>query len=98
MSNDNDDWDSPSTNNGAIKITDLSVKIGEKIKAVIVFFRKPNDFFLQPLTDASKIEEITASVTAELEAGTAQELNEGDVCWAKFSEDNAWYRATVSNV
>jgi len=101
-SNDTEDWDCASTislsKNGAPKISALSLKIGEMISAKVVFLQKPNDFYLQAMAGASKMEEIAASVAGELEAGTAQDLNEGDGCWAKFSEDNTWYRATVSKI
>jgi len=74
------------------------LKIGETIKAVLVLLRKPTDFCLQPVANAAQIDKITGSVSAELEAGSAQELREGEACWAKFSDDNAWYRATVSKI
>jgi hypothetical protein len=81
-----------------LTIPDYPFKIGEKLQATIVDLVTPNDFYIQPVVIDSKIDKMTAAVTAEFEANIPPmwEMLEGDFCWARFPADLAWHRAHVS--
>ncbi|XP_065353021.1 maternal protein tudor-like isoform X3 [Cloeon dipterum] len=77
-----------------------TAKIGGTEICTVVFITDPSNFFVQPLKDAHKIDELTSNTTAEFAKNLedAPGLSVGDGCWAKYAADGLWYRALVTDL
>ncbi|XP_061180909.1 uncharacterized protein LOC133189557 [Saccostrea echinata] len=73
---------------------------GEKVTAFVSWIENPHNFWIQPEEKADKLEELVADIQEHYEAGGSEleNINLGDPVVAKFSEDEAWYRAYVENI
>ncbi|XP_013386809.1 uncharacterized protein LOC106156225 isoform X2 [Lingula anatina] len=63
----------------------------------------PSNFCVQLTKDEPKLNNLVERLNVEYSAMTAEErllprVNVGQLCCAKFSEDGAWYRASVTDV
>ncbi|CAB3361040.1 Hypothetical predicted protein [Cloeon dipterum] len=77
-----------------------SAKIGGTEICTVVFITDPSNFFVQPLINAHKIDELTSNTTAEFAKNLEDVpgLSVGDGCWAKYAADGLWYRALVTDL
>ena len=71
-----------------------------KQKGYISSVTSPGDFYVQLLSQENEILEKTDQLTAEYEALAASDrkdisVSPGQICCAKFEEDEAWYRAKI---
>ncbi|XP_069467969.1 tudor domain-containing protein 1 [Ambystoma mexicanum] len=76
----------------------ISLAVGDVFSAAVTDIQTPEDFFCQQLQDARQLSELQAALAAHYGRTPPCENFSpvvGDVCCARFTEDNQWYRATV---
>lgn len=76
--------------------------IAENEKVYITAVESPGCFFCQISGTEEKLNTLMSEISAAYDSLSTEELavnaiNVGDVCCAKFSEDNQWYRAVVED-
>ncbi|XP_077655108.1 tudor domain-containing protein 1 isoform X6 [Urocitellus parryii] len=76
----------------------LTVNVGDEFCGVVAHIQTPEDFFCQQLQSGHKLAELQAALSEY--CGQASPRSDfyptiGDICCARFSEDDQWYRASV---
>lgn len=72
---------------------------GEEISAFVSWIDNPHNFWIQPEDKAETLEQLVAEIQAHYETGKEVErVQPGDSVVAKFTEDEAMYRAYVENI
>ncbi|XP_047409458.1 tudor domain-containing protein 1 isoform X1 [Sciurus carolinensis] len=76
----------------------LTVNVGDEFCGVVAHIQTPEDFFCQQLQSGHKLAELQAALSEH--CGQVSPRSDfyptiGDICCARFSEDDQWYRASV---
>ncbi|XP_072596189.1 tudor domain-containing protein 1 isoform X1 [Vulpes vulpes] len=76
----------------------LTLNVGDEFCGVVAHIQTPEDFFCQQLQSGHKLAELQASLSEY--CGQVSPRSDfyptiGDICCARFSEDDQWYRASV---
>ncbi|NXF00676.1 TDRD1 protein, partial [Smithornis capensis] len=89
--------ESPQCANSVAKCVSLS--IGDEFSGVVSHIQDPDTFFCQQLNSARQLAELEVSLNeycGKLPSNPSFHPAPGNVCCAQFTEDNLWYRATVT--
>ena len=95
---------SPSTEMSAKSqqsFTPLNFTVGSRVDVYLSHIDSPSSFYCQPLELAGELDTMmTKLVTAVAESHPepVQSVVVGQICLARFSEDEEWYRAMVNSV
>uniref|UniRef100_G1S2F7 Tudor domain-containing protein 1 n=1 Tax=Nomascus leucogenys TaxID=61853 RepID=G1S2F7_NOMLE len=76
----------------------LTLNVGDEFCGVVAHIQTPEDFFCQQLQSGRKLAELQASLSkycGQLPPRSDFYPAIGDICCARFSEDDQWYRASV---
>lgn len=75
-------------------------EVGKDITAYISWIENPHSFWIQPEEKAETLENLVGELQEHYAAGgnRMDNVKSGDTVVAKFSEDEAWYRAYVENI
>ncbi|KFV47240.1 Tudor domain-containing protein 1, partial [Tyto alba] len=76
----------------------VSVCIGDAFSGVVSFIQNPENFFCQQINSARQLAELQVSLNEycdKFPGSPAFHPAAGNVCCARFTEDNFWYRAAV---
>ncbi|NXA11764.1 TDRD1 protein, partial [Sapayoa aenigma] len=77
----------------------VSLSIGDEFSAVVSHVQDPDTFFCQQMNNACQLAELEASLNeycGKFPSSPCFRPAAGNVCCAQFTEDNLWYRATVT--
>lgn len=75
-------------------------EVGKDITAYVSWIENPHSFWIQPEEKAETLENLVGELQEHYAAGgnRMDNVKSGDTVVAKFSEDEAWYRAYVENI
>ncbi|XP_033118710.1 maternal protein tudor-like isoform X2 [Anneissia japonica] len=74
----------------------MPIPIEPEIELQISHVETPHKFFIQPTSNAEELEQISAKVMNIVpSASPIEQVRVGDVCLAKYSLDEVWYRAVI---
>lgn len=75
-------------------------EVGKDITAYVSWIENPHSFWIQPEEKAETLENLVGELQEHYAAGgdRMDNVKSGDAVIAKFSEDEAWYRAFVENI
>lgn len=75
-------------------------EVGKNITAYVSWIENPHSFWIQPEEKAETLENLVGELQEHYAAGgnRMDNVKSGDTVVAKFSEDEAWYRAYVENI
>lgn len=75
-------------------------EVGKDITAYVSWIENPHSFWIQPEEKAETLENLVGELQEHYAAGgdRMNNVKSGDTVVAKFSEDEAWYRAYVENI
>ncbi|XP_069127026.1 uncharacterized protein [Argopecten irradians] len=80
----------------------IPVSLGSKMEVYVSWIEDPSMFWVQPVENQTILEELAEQVQEEYTSGPSADkkvskISEGMAVVAKFSEDEAWYRAVVES-
>ncbi|XP_060086316.1 uncharacterized protein LOC132565637 [Ylistrum balloti] len=80
----------------------IPISIGSKKEVYVSWIEDPSMFWIQPVENQATLEELAEQVQEEYTTGPSADkkvskISEGMAVVAKFSEDEAWYRAVVES-
>ncbi|XP_010632895.1 tudor domain-containing protein 1 isoform X1 [Fukomys damarensis] len=76
----------------------LTLNVGDEFCGMVAHIQTPGDFFCQQLQSGRKLAELQTSLSEYCGQMCSQSdffPTIGDICCARFSEDEQWYRASV---
>lgn len=75
-------------------------EVGKDITAYVSWIENPHSFWIQPEEKAETLENLVGELQEHYAAGgnRMDNVKSGDTVVAKFSKDEAWYRAYVENI
>ncbi|XP_021350187.1 uncharacterized protein LOC110448334 isoform X2 [Mizuhopecten yessoensis] len=78
----------------------IPINVGSKMDVFVSWIEDPSIFWIQPVENQTILEELAEKVQEEYTSGPSADkkvskISQGMAVVAKFSEDEAWYRAVV---
>ncbi|XP_014381318.1 tudor domain-containing protein 1 isoform X1 [Alligator sinensis] len=84
--------------NNHLTIKAITLSVGDRFSGIVSHIQNPEDFFCQQLHNGRELAELQATLCEycnKIPSTSDFRPAVGDVCCAKFTEDNQWYRASI---